>query len=497
VELAEGMLFLEDIADPAALSARLAQVALTPPIGRGTGARHLHSDEYAAGFDAVFARAAARRVTRVDAERLEPLTGVRATQGLAFAPANASTRMHLTGHPGSGKTNRLLQIGLGHARAGKSVLLVCFNKTLGAELRRLMDHHLGDEAKSLPFHITDVFDMASGIWTARRLPYFGGGGYDEWGAEAVRALAAHPKYTGVYDTVLIDEAQDFHDWMYDLAVEQAVPDPTVIVSVSSDQRLYSTPEWVEEFRRRPGTTNRRRLRNHRNYRAVFVAAHAFAKAYPNPDRIAAALALPTSRSRDGVQREMEFTNPGAEGVTVLRALPSAPGNSDAADELRQYEREWTEQCARVLQMELDALPFDCVPRDLLVLTATTDDRIRSMIVRSLVMVEADYIDYVTDDNRRAVAGPDMVRVSTFHSARGLEAERVVVFGFGRLENGFASHGDPKMANKLGYVALSRSHGYCTVVTTTRAQSLPILFLESIITEMARVDADGTGAVGAA
>lgn len=44
-----------------------------------------------------------------------------------------------------------------------------------------------------------------------------------------------------------------------------------------------------------------------------------------------------------------------------------------------------------------------------------------------------FIDYTKEDNRRSVASNSDVRLCTFHSSRGLEGERVIIFGLETIE----------------------------------------------------------------
>lgn len=64
-----------------------------------------------------------------------------------------------------------------------------------------------------------------------------------------------------------------------------------------------------------------------------------------------------------------------------------------------------------------------------------------------------FIDYTVDRAKRASARSEEIRLCTFHSARGLEGERVLIFGLEDIDS-LAKKANVKPEN-LGFIALSR------------------------------------------
>src|SRR5438445_12872881 len=84
---------------------------------------------------------------------------------------------------------------------------------------------------------------------------------------------------------------------------------------------------------------------------------------------------------------------------------------------------------RLLRQQLDRLAGDERPLDLLILVPSVEGMEQAWALEALNKLGVPFIDYTADVNRRDIAQPEMVRLCTFHSARGIEGVRVVVFGF--------------------------------------------------------------------
>lgn len=93
--------------------------------------------------------------------------------------------------------------------------------------------------------------------------------------------------------------------------------------------------------------------------------------------------------------------------------------------------------------------------------------------------DIDLIDYTVDSNRRYIASINQIRVSTFHSARGIEAHRVLLFGFEKI--GHKNKG--VIINSLGYISLSRSLFELLIVVRDSQNSNFIRFLEKTLAKL--------------
>ena len=86
----------------------------------------------------------------------------------------------------------------------------------------------------------------------------------------------------------------------------------------------------------------------------------------------------------------------------------------------------------------------------------------------------------TDENRRRSAVNDQIRLCTFHSSRGLEASRVVLFGLEQIERLSERIGFD--FRKLSFIVLSRSTFDCLVVRRDHDRRV-IPFLEKCLKEV--------------
>jgi hypothetical protein len=109
---------------------------------------------------------------------------------------------------------------------------------------------------------------------------------------------------------------------------------------------------------------------------------------------------------------------------------------------------------------------------------------RTCALKAIERLEIDFIDYTNDDYRRDIAQPNMVRLCTFHSARGIEGRRVIIFGIERLESLC-----PKInisLNNLGYITFSRSAFECVICVKTKTNSNVKTFIENVLKVMHKV-----------
>jgi hypothetical protein len=78
----------------------------------------------------------------------------------------------------------------------------------------------------------------------------------------------------------------------------------------------------------------------------------------------------------------------------------------------------------------------------------------------------------------------MVRLCTFHSARGIEGTRVLVFGFQGIQKLVEESGQ-SVAN-LGYIVLSRSLFDCTLAVPRSSRAELIPFIIRIVEELQHI-----------
>ena len=180
------------------------------------------------------------RPTISDLARLQVIERQVSRDTIRKAPPNEGARILLRGHPGTGKTFRLLQIGLAHAYEGLKVIFVCFNKTLGADIRRLLK--LSDRLRLTEHEIDvyDVFQFAAEYTAGDELGFDHSMTHSEWGELVVEGMreAKNIGELEVYDTVLVDEAQDMEQWQLELVSLLCRERGTLCIAVGRGQELY-------------------------------------------------------------------------------------------------------------------------------------------------------------------------------------------------------------------------------------------------------------------
>lgn len=113
----------------------------------------------------------------------------------------------MRGEAGTGKTLLIVTEARRLAAEGRRVLVLCFNRPLGAWLRELLAD-VADLVSVAAYH-----DHCLEILRKSGAPPPVGEGGDHWRQIAEAALAALPRTTARFDAILVDEAQDFEpDW---------------------------------------------------------------------------------------------------------------------------------------------------------------------------------------------------------------------------------------------------------------------------------------------
>ena len=482
-EMAERMLFEEDVAGPPKeLQRRLINIYQKPPIRSGSNRLFVHSIEQFEEFKRRVSMdsKSAERIPS-DLEKLRHIEKNVESQIKADAPFGQASRILYVGGPGTGKTFRLLRIGWQHAMKGGRVLYACFNKVLGADLRRISHNSSLLKSSEGSLVIRDVFDICksyciSALGTEEA-------NYDEWGSLIVEDLRNHPENVDKYDTILIDEVQDMQQWHFDLLQLHATEETTICVAHGKNQELYSpcSALWLTDFEKSAERKNLRRV--FRNTLPIFQLSQIFYEAAPDLSKIGKILAR-FKKSESSRQQEFDFDR--SDG-----SMPTVRCVDDRELEAIQEDEPWLpEEQTRVMvtayeeliRDQLGRLQSDQRPIDLLVLVPDENSLEAVWARQALYSIEVEFTDYTVNECRRDVAKANAVRLCTFHSARGIEGHRVVVFGFDRVDK----VGSKEVAfNSLGYVALSRAVFDCTVAFRYLSNSPIKLFVERTIQQIVK------------
>jgi len=471
---AESMLFLEDVkGGPGVIADRLTRIRRTPPIGQGSEGRFRHDPKVLELLRAELDASCRPEPTRGDVEKITILENRARREARDDAPTDETTRIAYSGYPGTAKTFRLLEIALSHAAMGRRVLFTCFNKVLAADLKRLLAG-IPQRADYAGLEITDIYDFATPIAEPYDIPR---GDYEVWGQLLVEELQreAGGGQLGIYDAILIDEAQDLTDWMYELVRLHGKPESTIGIAVATGQELYGERgTWLPEFLK---TAKRKNLRrNFRNTKPCFQFAQLVYESSLEIAKLprAAKTVLKSSRKsrdqllferEDGAPPRLVYIDESGIDWTAQGSVTFTEGQRAAM--AREY--------ARLIREELGELDDLGHPQDLLVLVPSPKSCEADYARLALETEGIPCLDLTDDERRRDIPRRDQVRLCTFHSSRGLEAVRVLLFGFERIAKvAERAHAVPR---NLAYIALSRSMFDVTLATRNKPGDEVLAFLQ--------------------
>ncbi len=487
--ITDGVLFEEDLyLGLPALLEKLRYVFSNPPVRTGREPRDVKADFLRMLKDLV--KPAVPQVpTMSEREKLKAIESGITSELQRDYPAEVTSHAILTGRPGTGKTFRLLSVGTLHAYNNKRVLFVCFNKTLAADIRRLLGF---SERLKLARHTIDVLDinqLALRCFEMNGIGFVKSKDADEWGELLVEEIrgAAEP-HVDKYDTILIDEAQDMKGWQLDLLECHANKASSIIIALGQGQELYrdaaSATTWLQVFSGREKIESRGLRRNFRNQREQYFFAEAFFEAWPTEFARIDACA---KRILRGQKQELIFDRVSGEPP---KYYPLAVDPAEFDDMGRFQDEIFGGALLPILEQELQELLSDgnMHPVSLLVLVPSQDGlharSARLALERLCEKKDVGFLDYTLEETRRASASQNEIRLCTFHSARGLEGERAVVLGLEAVATvADVAHAKPQ---NLAFIALSRGVFSTTIVVRSTPRSCVHDLCERILQTVARL-----------
>jgi hypothetical protein len=454
-EYSEKYLFLEDVyADHETFTSRLRHIASNPPVGSPWKHYESENSKLEQFHKAICPESKPTITIPRDVEKLRVIETKIRRKTREEAPHNGSGILIYAGHPGTGKTFRLLSIALDHAIHGRLVLFSCFNKVLGAEIRRMLNAADDLKRDDIYFEAMDVFELSTMI---ERMYQFG---IDRKLSPSQQGKIILERFKEVendfpkYNTVLVDEAQDMEDWQLELLQRVSTADATFCIAEGTGQELYNgKSEWLKNTR--PQAKQKMLRRTFRNTKPSFEYAQLFYEAAPNVKRLNSAI---NKIIKEPMEYEIEDTNyfPVVKELDELsydfdRTSPENAYSIWAAHKLEEY--------CQIIKNALERYKSDGTPVDLLILVPAEEDPVANRVIEALSKLGVPYMNYLDSKQRRSFAPQGSARITTFHSARGLEANRVIVFGLESLK-------DSSNLNSIGYIALSRSL-YETIVVLNK------------------------------
>jgi hypothetical protein len=272
--------------------------------------------------------------------------------------------------------------------------------------------------------------------------------------------------------IVVDEAQDFKDWMWDMVDVLRSPEVHLLVIDGQGQLLYREDRaayltcLLQAARDHASEALIRLNRNLRNTNIAFHISQLFKDAFPSVDR--------ANRSweeqyrpayEDATSHGGDYSSVALPGLDVFLSRPGArlpslipigtPSTEEAAAEVSRLLK------AGMSELQ-EKVAHDCTPGDVLILVPFATSKGRTgcecdwaQAARSACEeLSFGFMDYSEPQNRRNFFSPDEIRICTYHSSRGVEGLYTLVLGFESLDA--AARGIEWQIQDLAYIALSRS-----------------------------------------
>ena len=359
---------------------------------------------------------------------------------------NSSMRLAFEGIPGSGKTYCLLTLADMFGSEGYNVVFLCYNKALASQLRINIDTlaHENNDPELVQFvAVYDIFEHASLMAKALGIDILTTDDFEKW-LDLIREEIESTETTvvGFPEVLLVDEVQDFAPSHIRWVEYWASKANKVAVARGIGQELYSNQSnnlrWLKEFDIEILNTN------YRNPGKLFLMSYLVGGTRLDQRELPQFIKSVRSDLKSKklkVQRKTEM------GLSLIQV-------DDSTDEvlINDYKS--------VIAFELsDLLEGGQDPYQLLILVRGRKSKrlIQEALKQLKEESNIDSLDMLNSESRRQAPTADKIRICTFESARGLEANTVIIAGFELLQLG-----EMRDAN-LGLVTLSRAIEKCIIL----------------------------------
>lgn len=472
VEESKSMLFIEDMQSADMFRERLSY-AVQHPLRGAPGPSKANSNDYFPGVIQALSSSMGKLEISEYAREVILKPKKESQKIAALYQYGRPWEVVFRGEPGTGKTQLLLEVGKLHAQSGARVLYVCYNKTLAADIRRQVQT-LGKAA--LPawnMRVNDLYDLYKietlGLSVKSRK------GYDTQPfLDAL--LSQDPSERTKFDTILIDEAQDLDDVAIQFIMKLLSNDGSFFVSYGNGQELYLRSEPTQMNKIIAEADLRQLRRNFRQSANSFLVGQSFYEQSPSIEAGKAWIEEKIAISENAKK-------PNTAIPTPLDVFKVEPKNGDDLVSILSYS-EWPKTwVTHAAALEINRLmkrstSIGQIP-DVMVLFPDDKSQTRRRVIEYLEHQEIPFIDLVDAQNRRTTAPEGHVRLSTYHSARGLTARHVIVCDFESLDNKTSWNENQKLQRTLGNIILSRASEETVVLSNQDALSPHAQFIKSI------------------
>jgi hypothetical protein len=361
------------------------------------------------------------------------------------------------GYAGTGKTVIALRILQHLAIQEKNVLFTCYNKVLASDLKRLNKLSYNNALKFFDFiTVKDIHDLIIEYSPFGKIISNGNVGSinDKFFEDIVDGIISSNYFKGVFEFIVIDEAQDLKDYGWKLLYYLSKNgENSLIVLNGKEQNLYldSPSIFLKKFEDNIKRINSERNLNgnlkqkkriYRNKTRTFLFAHSFLDYYPE-----------TSLAIDFIIKNEAKKDSTIEFDRNLGNFPFVIKRNE--NTMRDALRKAIQHCLKENKNHglgesgiLIVVPWKFSKK------FPKYSFYRNMAVSLLKELNVDFIDYTIEENRRLDYLINQVRIVSFHSCRGIEANFSLILGFEELFD--LSEKAKCDYHKLGYIILSRA-----------------------------------------
>lgn len=366
------------------------------------------------------------------------------------------------GYAGTGKTIIALKILQKFAISNNNVLFTCYNKVLATDLKRF--NKLSYSQAHQYFENITIKDIHELIYEYSPFKDFINFKITEKDSAVffnriVDGIINSNFFKGVYEYIVIDEAQDLKDYGWKLILYLAKRgENSLIVLNGKEQNLYldSPSMYLKQFEdnvKRIQKDNglsgnlKQKRRIYRNRTRTFLFAQAFLDLYPE-----------TQTSIDFITKNEARRDPSFEYSRDLGNFPNfiVKKSIDKTDNTIYNTLK-----KAILHCITENKSFGLGESGILIIVPwkysikyPNLSYYRNLAVKALNELNVNYIDYTIDENRRLDYLINQVRIVSFHSCRGIEANFSIILGLEEIFN--LSTKANCDYHKLGYIILSRA-----------------------------------------
>jgi len=363
-----------------------------------------------------------------------------------------------TGYAGTGKTIIALAVLNKFASEDKQVLFTCYNKVLATDIKRFTKLSFENHYRYLSnILINDIHALIQEYAPSEKAIniYSNLENTEEKFNRIVDQIIESGYFKGVFDYIVIDEAQDLKDYGWKLILYLSARQLNgIIVLNGKEQNLYTTNPskyllQFEDICKRnskdlgiKGNIKQKR-RIYRNRTRTFLFSQSFLEYYPEESNTIQFI----KKNEKKTDLTFEFArDPGNFPYLLVKENESKLYRKfvKAINYCLDQNKEFGLGASSILII----VPYKYNPKN------KENNLYRNIAIKALNEIKQDFIDYTIDDNRRLDYRLNQVRIVSYHSSRGLESNFSIVLGFEELKK--LSENSNCDYHKLGYIILSRA-----------------------------------------